>query len=353
MCPDSKTALSSTRMRWLDFIRGIAMLLVIIGHCGIPTPYFSAIYMFHMPLFYAITGYCHKWGGYSTCSFRQMLGKYGKRYLLPYCLFSLIGFLVTAVFPHLYDLDRMDIQTIIRYGFGILLARGNSVFTGYWGAVWFLISCCWITLFSYLSDKMKKPMLTVAMLYLMLLLNHYLQKTVYITTPGWLPFNIGAAFVGYAFYCFGLILKRLLYFTERDETSMVLKAACFSIAIIIGFMVGFTNTSLVAFAENFYGNMAIMLTSAVMIITGLFGITKLFYRYLEKLVPFCFVEWIGRQSLLFLGIHGMTIPVSRLIMSSVTSSWFMISILTILLDSVIIACYRLLVRKLDQRAKPV
>lgn len=51
------------RLEYIDFCRGIAILLVVIGHLiqfnGIVTsnPVFEFIYSFHMPLFFAISGY--------------------------------------------------------------------------------------------------------------------------------------------------------------------------------------------------------------------------------------------------------------------------------------------------------
>ncbi len=51
------------RLEYIDFCRGIAILLVVIGHLiqfnGIATsnPVFEFIYSFHMPLFFAISGY--------------------------------------------------------------------------------------------------------------------------------------------------------------------------------------------------------------------------------------------------------------------------------------------------------
>ena len=51
------------RLGYVDFMRGVAILLVVIGHMiqfnGVASanPVFEAIYTFHMPLFFAISGY--------------------------------------------------------------------------------------------------------------------------------------------------------------------------------------------------------------------------------------------------------------------------------------------------------
>lgn len=45
------------RIEWIDTIKGVGIILVLIGHCNIPNIN-QYIYLFHMPLFYIISGYC-------------------------------------------------------------------------------------------------------------------------------------------------------------------------------------------------------------------------------------------------------------------------------------------------------
>ena len=55
--------MNEKRLQYVDIMRGIAITLVTTGHLlqfnGLPTnnPIFEFIYSFHMPLFFAISGY--------------------------------------------------------------------------------------------------------------------------------------------------------------------------------------------------------------------------------------------------------------------------------------------------------
>ena len=55
--------MNKIRIDYIDEMRGLAILFVVIGHIiqfnGIPTtnPVFEFIYSFHMPLFFSISGY--------------------------------------------------------------------------------------------------------------------------------------------------------------------------------------------------------------------------------------------------------------------------------------------------------
>lgn len=46
------------RVKWIDYLKGFAILLMVIGHYqGTPTFLNVWIYAFHMPLFFFLSGY--------------------------------------------------------------------------------------------------------------------------------------------------------------------------------------------------------------------------------------------------------------------------------------------------------
>lgn len=56
------TNISSQRIQWIDIARGIAILLVVLGHCigNLEDPVNRVILAFHMPLFFFLSGLCAK-----------------------------------------------------------------------------------------------------------------------------------------------------------------------------------------------------------------------------------------------------------------------------------------------------
>ena len=92
-----KTLEINKRVEWIDFVKGLGMLLVIIGHCKIPNPYWKIIYMFHMPLFFVVTGFVYspKKNEVDNITYVKSVSK---KYLIPYLVFSLIGLVTTLVF---------------------------------------------------------------------------------------------------------------------------------------------------------------------------------------------------------------------------------------------------------------
>lgn len=49
------------RETWIDVLKGIGIILVVIGHVSLGNTLNSWIYTFHMPLFFSVSGYL--WGG--------------------------------------------------------------------------------------------------------------------------------------------------------------------------------------------------------------------------------------------------------------------------------------------------
>ena len=51
------------RIQWLDIAKGLAIILMILGHTSIPKFAADFIWLFHMPLFFIASGYTTNWGG--------------------------------------------------------------------------------------------------------------------------------------------------------------------------------------------------------------------------------------------------------------------------------------------------
>ena len=59
------------REHWIDALKGIGIILVVIGHVSLGNNLVKWIYSFHMPLFFALSGYmlAHTQRNYSNYEF--------------------------------------------------------------------------------------------------------------------------------------------------------------------------------------------------------------------------------------------------------------------------------------------
>ena len=76
---------SSQRIQWIDYSKGVAILLVLIGHCGYVVenlPLVSkTILSFHMPLFFFLSGLCFN-NDYYKIGGRQYAIKQARRLII-------------------------------------------------------------------------------------------------------------------------------------------------------------------------------------------------------------------------------------------------------------------------------
>lgn len=73
------------RIVWLDIAKGIAIVLMVIGHAAIPHSFADFIFAFHMPLFFMASGLTTNWNKHKIKDF--CLHK-TRVLLLPFALYS-------------------------------------------------------------------------------------------------------------------------------------------------------------------------------------------------------------------------------------------------------------------------
>ncbi len=78
-------AMGSKRLDWIDIAKGIAIILVIVGHTvPNPSPLRHAIFSFHMPVFFILAGYTFR-----PKPWRELLSGSVSRLLVPYVVLAL------------------------------------------------------------------------------------------------------------------------------------------------------------------------------------------------------------------------------------------------------------------------
>jgi len=111
-----------------DMMKGFAIFLMVLGHSRIPPSLHHVIYLFHIPMFFIISGYFFRAKEISACLKTDL-----KRLIFPYLILAAVVFLKFSV-----DAFRLqDFSTPVRFG--------KSVLTGNFGIgpIWFLLALFW------------------------------------------------------------------------------------------------------------------------------------------------------------------------------------------------------------------
>ena len=99
----------SNRLEWLDIAKGIAIILMVIGHSSIPQIGSNFIFAFHMPLFFIASGWV---SNYQKSSFKRFIEKKWSSLLIPFFYYSGI------VMVLMQCIGILDVGHLFMHGWG-------------------------------------------------------------------------------------------------------------------------------------------------------------------------------------------------------------------------------------------
>lgn len=190
------------RIEWIDTIKGIGIILVLIGHCNIPNIN-QYIYLFHMPLFYIISGYCWNVDKNRNLPFKDFFNKKFNSYIIPYLKIAGICFLIFGLGTNIIRLGLGSdyCRQLGKYLFGIVLySRGTTEWLPNCSPIWFLTALFFAELFFYWIMKRKKSVIWVVLSGLMGYICYLIGKV--------FPWNIDNAFTAIPFIYVGVLLRK-------------------------------------------------------------------------------------------------------------------------------------------------
>lgn len=147
----------ASRENWVDEVKGILILSVILGHSIISVNandmlqkiILILIYTCHMPMFFVLSGYVLKVE--DNPNILGFANRKLKRLMLPYILFIVINTTMEA-FLHIYSLNEIKKKILSGYS-DIVLITTKSIYS----SLWFLPALFWSLIIAYeLETRIKK-----------------------------------------------------------------------------------------------------------------------------------------------------------------------------------------------------
>lgn len=90
------------RIEWLDVAKGMAIILVVLGHSALPAYANRFIFAFHMPFFFFASGYSSDFNKYRL---GEYVGRKAKVLLIPFVVYSFFNLILQ---PYVSDLSYPD-----------------------------------------------------------------------------------------------------------------------------------------------------------------------------------------------------------------------------------------------------
>ena len=247
----SKQASKQARIEWIDIAKGIGILLVLIAHAIDTMTYvWNMITLFHMPLFYIISGYCYKkkerWLEY----FKNKIIKLYVPYIIIVFLFytaELIG-----------SSSSFSVKKIVKML--LLLEQPQLVGAAWFIAVLFVAELVFDVLIRW-TEKLKLKIDIVAGIAVVVLP---------IIMSIQLPLGLSRIGVAIVFLFVGYLYRRN---ESKIENKKLLCIAVFVVAMLI---LGWTSVQYYSsYVSNSYDNVIISIISALAGTVIVFGISKL------------------------------------------------------------------------------
>lgn len=272
-------SLKKKRVSWIDIAKGIAILLVFFGHTlSTPKEFADFIYSFHMPVFFALSGYCFSLKG----NFRDFITKKAKGILLPVFTLGLTGsvavsLMLTFIKHEAVDWKWVFLNPFVQYGTHDLL--------------WYLPAAFVSMVCFYLLVKLckKKMWLIVSVSFVIGLLSYLFTEFVKIE----IPWQIDTALVALPFLAVGYFMK------EKNAVAEIRNVPFLLISTVVCVLISILNNKFFGRVEmhiNSYGNLLLFYLGALAGICMTISVSMLISENKA-------LEFFGRNTLIFYSLE--------------------------------------------------
>lgn len=277
---------NTNRIIEFDIIKGISIVLIIIGHLGIGT-IDRIVFTFHVPVFLIISGFFIK----REQLFKTFIKSRFFKLIFPY-LITVLSLCIIETVKKIIELDTDAIpktifETLVRGLYGSGSAKNITPLSIQpIGAIWFLLALFEaLCIVKYFQDKKHFSVCICALFYISMLSARYI----------WLPFSIQAGISSSFFVYVGTIVQNgKLWITVR-------KPLVFLLAIVVLLFETFFSIRLyISRCQYDYGILSAL--AAVIITYSFFVISTVLKK--SKLITKLF-GFLGKNSLYILCIHSV------------------------------------------------
>lgn len=326
---------NNKQLEWINVIRGIVIITMLIGHSNAPLGIRTIIYGFHMPFFFILSGYLFNKEKWQKLGFKKLFINKFRAYIIPYFCWSFVNLIINIPADYAkYGRDGIVEATLERIGW-ILYSNGDLFKMPNCTPLWFLPAIFISVIYLYgllkVSDRYK-----VLFLFGGVVINVVLEYF----NVGQLPWHIDVCMIGTLFMYVGVIIKEKNLLDKNISFISVIVLVCFGLYAI-------WKNELISMVIRDFNNIILTIIGSVFVSFVLLFVSKKF-DFKCKLLSL-----LGRNTII---IMALNYAVNKLITSlwrQVTflekydCNWVILSILDVVIFTGIIFIYNRL--KLIQR----
>lgn len=281
---------NENRIEQLDYIRGLAIILVLLHHSMMPGG--DWILAFHMPLLFLLSGYTESLRN-RTRTFLPYFKNRLLRLVVPYFLFEFVN--LAAWYVSLkWNGGHLELKDAV---YAIAACLNTDAYTGFYGRLWFLpcmfVSDLWFFAIRRICGKRKTALWFSAAG--MLVLSWCTCQLM----PFRLPFAMDTAFLATAFLIMGYVSENEINRLLQEKKPLTDGLTAVLSLLVLWFSVKYGRGYCLMFMNN-YGPFGWTILAAVSGSVLFFVMAKWMYA-LNCRVPF------GRNLVLWYGYHSLAV----------------------------------------------
>ena len=290
------------RLDWIDAVKGLGIILIVLSHCGIINSYIQHVMLFltagYVSMFFVLAGYNSK-----EEDILPAVKKKFKRLIIPYITYGALAILLFC----LLDIARggfsghrllRDFCALFysRYSLYKLGTEANVfIFPTFLSPLWFLtamfVAYIWFYIYAQLKSKASKWLcITIYIAFTLLLANNKIL----------FPWSLDTSFLCSLLIISGYEFKKIFMSQSRKSIKYILLflTACILYTLIVSFN-GATNLSVKVYGNLNYLSIPLFFI-LTLLITFIYGET--FKSFTPKSITKSFA-FVGRLSLRIMCIH--------------------------------------------------
>lgn len=280
------------RLVEFDILKGICILLVIIGHSRPFFPVYEFLYSFHVPLFFIVSGYFF--------SIKENLGgafyKNGSQLLKPYVIVSIV---ICVLYVFFQDHSEIIIKESL---LGVTIPNSYLISIG---PAWFFLALFFCRFFYRIIYCTFRNIAVVTVIILVLSTSMVLlEKHTQLIVPYQLPQSVVGLFYYHVGYLFSLNKEYVFkLFRLRNRNCAIVEIMISLLIVFICVYYYHRNSAAMNFATISFPCFPFDLLNAVLLSLSIYLIVIKMVSY-EKVKMFNdFLSWIGCNSIVVYCIH--------------------------------------------------
>ncbi|MFC6998652.1 acyltransferase family protein [Rufibacter roseus] len=289
--------MENERFLWVDYAKAIGIFLVVLAHTPLWTPAQNFIYVFHMPLFFFISGYLFSHRKHVT--YLAFIKRRTKQLLVPYLFFSAITFLFWLFVGRKFGDDAGASVLWYKPLLGILYGIGRPPWLVHCIPLWFILCLFVVENIYYLIFKNTDKK------FLLLVLFGALGYIDYQYNPVRMFWSVNTALVALVFYAAGNIYK------EKVKEFSAFKSAPLAGCLVVGALLVYAFSLIngrVNMHVHYYNNYAYFMIGGFIGIGMCIAVSVLLGRLR---IADGVAEFISRNTIIILGFHLMAISLVK------------------------------------------